>query len=90
MRLRDSVSEQTDMIELARAPDTAVGRIYKRLIEERVGEVLGELRRRPKVNSTDVHDDVRYKFGLMDGLEYVLKLSEQALEEISKPVKERE
>lgn len=90
MRLREVIPERADMIELARASETAVGRAYRRALETRLADVQKIMRKRPRVNSTDIHDDVRYQFGLMDGIEYVLRLEELALEEISKPNQERE
>lgn len=90
MRLNEVIPERSDMIELARASETAVGRAYKRALQVKLDDALQTMRKRPRVNSTDIHDDVRYQFGLMDGLEYVLKLEELALEEVSKPYQERE
>ena len=87
MRLGDVLSERSDLIEIARASETAVGRAYRRVLEEKMVEVTKAMRKRPKINSTDIKGDVRYHFGVLDTIEFLLDLEQEALKEISKPKK---
>lgn len=84
MRLRDTV-DRASLIELARASETSVGRAYRTVIEAKSLELMARLRKKPKINPVDAKEDVRYLFGFLDGLDYLIGLEEEALSEISKP-----
>lgn len=82
--LEKYLREEGDLVELARGSQTGVGRIYREVLTEMLNDLTAELRRNPKIGPEDVKKDFRYKLGLMEGIETVLNLEEQALELIQR------
>jgi hypothetical protein len=82
--LEKYVTEEADLIELARGSQTGVARIYREVLSAVLDSETRELRRNPKIGPEDVKKDFRYKLGLLEGIEMVLGLEEQALELIQR------
>ena len=84
MRVRDYLPEMSDLLAVASADQTVVGRSLEQAVEKKLGEVLVDLRANPKIGSERVEHDVRYKFGFMDGAEWILTLVKEARAEAAK------
>lgn len=82
--LEKYVTEEADLIELARGSQTGVARIYREVLSSILADEVKALRVNPKIGPEDVKKDFRYKLGLMEGIETVLGLEEQALELIQR------
>jgi hypothetical protein len=74
------VVEEADLRELARGSETGVGRIYREVLAAMLADEVTAMRTNPRFGTDDMRKDLRYKMGLMDGIEIVLKLQDQALE----------
>jgi hypothetical protein len=76
---------------LATADRTEVGRTILHALEVEIGRRDRGLKRSPKVNTENLRDDIRHKFGEIDGLEWLGRLIAAARDKVSgKPAKEDE
>jgi len=59
---------------LAQAEKSELGHTLMEACRRRSARVVSELRKTPKINPEKIEDDIRYKFGQADEVEFILDL----------------
>jgi len=73
------------METLAAAPETNLGGLLARIIEEEQAERRIEYRKRPKIGGTDMRQDIRWKMGACEeGLSFIIDLMQEAQKELER------
>ena len=83
MKLSEILNE-AELIELARASETALGRAIEKLAQEEAAEVWKQIETNPKTDTESVKEDFRYKLGLRAGLKRMLDWKAESLEILKK------
>lgn len=78
------VLDEGELIELARAADTTIGRIYEKLALIEAEERLNEFERAPRFNPVEGVEDIRFKMGVRKGVLKVVAWRHEALKAINK------
>jgi hypothetical protein len=90
MRAADYARDESDRMELARMAETGLGQAIERVLRQRAGEEIRGVRSAPRIDAEDIRQDVRYRFGFADGVEWLLKLRDMAAREVrNQPQQER-
>jgi len=70
--------------ELVEADTLNLGQIIRHALEVEIADYEKSFKSNPKVGTEKVRDDLRYKLGRVDGLEFYAQLIEKAQLEASK------
>lgn len=81
------VLEEHELIELARAGETTIGRIYEKLATKEAEERLREIESSPRFNTVEGVEDIRFKLGARRGLLKILLWRQEAVKAVSKSQK---
>lgn len=83
MKVAD-VLDEGELIELARAGETTVGRVYEKLAKAEAEEKLREFESAPRFNPVEGVEDIRFKMGTRKGLLRILAWRQDAVKAVKK------
>lgn len=84
MSVRQYVGDQTShLVELSRFSETTVGQALSRVMGSRRDAIMAAMLRKPRINTEDLHDDIRYQIGMIDALTWLADVSRQAREDLA-------
>ncbi len=79
MKVTDVLTDSSEIVAMAGAEDTAVGRAFIKAIKTIHDSEVKRLRKTGKVSDTVPREDFRYMIGVMDKMDDLLGLPAQAM-----------